>query len=314
LTDPVDTAAALALWRETEGGRATLINLSENHTFRVDGGAAPVILRLHRPGYQTRQAIESELAWLAAIGRDAALPVPRPLPGRDGRLLQEPAPDRFAVLFAMEPGTEPAPDGDLVPLFRTLGDFAARAHSHVEAWQPPAGFIRPVWDASAILNADGLWSDWRVAPHVSGAARTTLDRLEQRLRDDLAAYGTGAGRFGLIHADMRLANLLVDGDRVTLIDFDDCGFGWFMYDFAAALSFIETSPQAPHLRRAWCDGYTAIRPLSADDLAIIDAMVLLRRMALLAWIGSHGETDLAQAHADNFAADTAELAERYLDN
>ncbi len=39
---------------------------------------------------------------------------------------------------------------------------------------------------------------------------------------------------------MRLANLLIDGDRVTLIDFDDCGFGWFMYDFAAAISFFET--------------------------------------------------------------------------
>jgi Ser/Thr protein kinase RdoA (MazF antagonist) len=99
---------------------------------------------------------------------------------------------------------------------------------------------------------------------------------------------------------------------VTLIDFDDCGFGWFMYDFAAAISFHEDDPQAPALLRRWLAGYEQVRALSAEDVAIIDAMVLLRRMALLAWIGSHGETELARSHADDFARVTAKLAGPYL--
>ena len=41
-------------------------------------------------------------------------------------------------------------------------------------------------------------------------------------------------------------------------------------------------------------------------------MVLLRRMALLAWIGSHGETDLARSQADHFAEGTAQLGAAYL--
>jgi Ser/Thr protein kinase RdoA (MazF antagonist) len=132
------------------------------------------------------------------------------------------------------------------------------------------------------------------------------------LRLDLAAYGRTAQNFGLIHADMRLANLLVDGEQVTLIDFDDCGFCWFMYDFAAAISFFEDSPQVPALRARWLAGYARIRALSPADIGMIDTMILLRRMALLAWIGSHGETELAKAHAQNFARVTAELAARYL--
>jgi Ser/Thr protein kinase RdoA (MazF antagonist) len=111
---------------------------------------------------------------------------------------------------------------------------------------------------------------------------------------------------------MRLANLLVEGGRVTLIDFDDCGFGWFMYDFAAAISFHERDTQAPVWRRRWLAGYRRVRALSAADLAALDTMILLRRMALLAWIGSHGETELAQAQAPRFAAATAELALPYL--
>ena len=140
-----------------------------------------------------------------------------------------------------------------------------------------------------------------------------LTALDLRLRADLAVYGEGRDRFGLIHADMRLANLLVDGAGVTLIDFDDCGFSWFLYDFAAAISFFEDSSKIPELQRRWLGGYEGIRPLTPEDRAMIDAMVLLRRMALLAWIGSHHETDLAKAHAERFAAVTAQLAAPYLD-
>jgi Ser/Thr protein kinase RdoA (MazF antagonist) len=313
---PSEVDSWLDYWAETAGGRATLVNHSENHTFRIAAPGGRYFLRVHRPGYQSATAIESELAWLTALRRETDLPVPRPLPGRDGRLLQqlaagEGAP-RHAVLFAAEPGREPTPADDLAALFETLGRYAATAHRQAESFRPPAGFIRQRWDAGAILDAGGLWGDWRIAPHVEGRVAAVLAGLDAALRAELAAYGDAADRFGLIHADMRLANLLVDGDRVTLIDFDDCGFGWFMYDFAAAVSFHEDDPQAGEWRTRWLAGYEAVRPLAAADRVVLDAMVLLRRMALLAWIGSHHETELAQAHADDFAAGTARLAGKYL--
>lgn len=309
--DSPDVDACLELWNETRGGRAKLINLSENHTYRIDGtDGLRHILRVHRPGYQTLAAIRSELAWVAAL-RKTGLPLPRVLPGRDGEFVQNAA-GRFAVLFAFEEGREPHPEEDLTALFGTLGGFAAAAHRHVQAWTPPPGFERPHWTETAILDAEGLWGDWRQAPGLAAGTRRTLDELDARLRQVLRSYGRGPDRYGLIHADMRLANLLVGGGRVTLIDFDDCGFGWFLYDLAASLSFIETTPQAATLKRSWIEGYTASRALSADDLEMVDAMVLLRRMALLAWIGSHGETELAALHRDRFAAETAALAEAWM--
>ncbi len=112
---------------------------------------------------------------------------------------------------------------------------------------------------------------------------------------------------------MRLANLLVDGEKVTLIDFDDCGFGWFGYDFAAAVSFYETAPEVPAWRQAWLSGYRRLRHFGEEDEALLEAFVLLRRMALLAWIGTHAETPLAQSLVRDFAPDTARLAAPYLD-
>jgi Ser/Thr protein kinase RdoA (MazF antagonist) len=309
--------SALHLWAETAEGTARLLNHSENHTFLVENAAGQAFsLRVHRPGYQSRASIQSELAWLQALRRDTGLPVAEPIPGRDGQLLQAfKQPDgqpRLAVLFAFAAGQEPRPDGDLEELFVTLGGFAARMHQQVIAWQQPAGFVRQLWSAETILAADGLWGDWRIAPGVTPPIRSVLDRLDTALRRDLAAYGTAPERFGLIHADMRLGNLLVDGDAVTLIDFDDCGFCWFAYEFAAAISFHETHASVPGLKAAWLKGYCAIRSLSAIDIAAMETMVLLRRMALLAWVGSHNETNLAQTHAPGFAEGTAQLAELYL--
>lgn len=299
----------LELWHETVGGRATLINLSENHTYRIDAPQGTSVLRLHRPGYQSEASICSELAWLQALSRDTSLPVVRPLPGRNGALVQQVAPGRHAVLFAFEAGSEP-PAGS-PELFAALGQFAAIAHLHAGAWVPPPGFVRPRWTAETMLPPDGLWGDWRLAPGIA-PVRSLLDETEAALVAALSAYGTGADRFGLIHADMRLANLLADGEQLHLLDFDDCGFGWFVYDLAAALSFIETDPEVPAWQQAWLEGYRALRPLTETDMAIIPAMILLRRMVLLAWIGSHAETDLARSQAPHFAAGTAELARRWL--
>lgn len=301
----------LSLWAETQEGRAVLVNHSENHTFRVDSPMGRFSLRLHRPGYQSGPSIESELAWMAALHRQTGLPIPRPIHGTDGKLLQDIG-GRYAVLFEHVTGTEPQSADDLEPLFETLGGFAARMHLHAEQWTPPAGFTRQVWSAGHILDPDGLWGDWRTAPGVDSRLHPVLDRLDNELRRRLAAYGSGEGRFGLIHADMRLGNVLVDGERVNLIDFDDCGFCWFAYDFAAAVSFHETLPIVPALKAAWLRGYLPLRPLDEADIAIMDVMVLLRRMALLAWTGSHAETKLAQTHMDGFAEGTAELAGRLL--
>lgn len=113
---------------------------------------------------------------------------------------------------------------------------------------------------------------------------------------------------------MRLANLLVHRNETRLIDFDDCGFGWLMYDFAAAISFIEDDPRISDLKSAWLHGYQTVRHLSFEDIDEVGTFVMLRRIALLAWIGSHIDAPEPQSLAPGFAEVTAQLGKMWLEN
>ncbi len=127
------------------------------------------------------------------------------------------------------------------------------------------------------------------------------------------AYGTGQDTFGLIHADLRLANLMVEGDRLTAIDFDDCGFGWWAYDLASALSFIETDARLPELIAQWVEGYSRVALLRREDRVMIPSLIFLRRVLLTAWLSTRADSDTAQAlGGPDYTMGTLELAERYL--
>jgi Ser/Thr protein kinase RdoA (MazF antagonist) len=111
---------------------------------------------------------------------------------------------------------------------------------------------------------------------------------------------------------MRLANLLLDGLKIKVIDFDDCGFSWLLYDCATAVSFFEHKAEVPALLDAWARGYRRWLELAPDDELEIPTFVMLRRLLLVAWIGSHAETDLAKSMGEQYTDDTMPLCDRYL--
>lgn len=305
-------------WGVSPQTTVRLLTISENATFRADDPArdAPLILRVHRPGYHDRTEIESELAWIEALRADGVVATPEPLRTAQGARLAAFDHDgalRHVAAFAFMSGREPDAGAGLAAGFGRLGEISARLHGHARRWTPPPGFARKTWNFETTIGAAPHWGDWRASLGLRPEGAAILERCAAGLRDRLAAYGAGRERFGLIHADLRLANLLAEDDRLGVIDFDDCGFGWFVYDFAAAVSFLEHEPWIPDLAAAWVEGYRRTAPLSDEDAAMIPAFVMLRRMMLTAWIASHAETPTAQdAGLSAYTEGTVTLAERYL--
>jgi Ser/Thr protein kinase RdoA (MazF antagonist) len=280
----------LPQWGLTPATRLTLLSVSENATYRADDPEreAPVILRVHRPHYHSRAEIDSELMWIDALRESGTVATPAPLATLDGRRIAafdhrgEP---RHVAAFAFMRGREPVPTAALVDGFELLGQVSARLHAHARRWQPPAGFVRKHWTWETTLGPRPHWGPWQAAAGLDAAGIALIERASADIRARLDAYGRGADRYGLIHADLRLA---------------------------AAGTFLDHEPFVRDLQDAWFRGYRRVAPVTAADEAMMPVFVMLRRILLTAWGASHAETPSGASMGAAYTAGTLEMAERYL--
>jgi Ser/Thr protein kinase RdoA (MazF antagonist) len=323
MSDALLELAKLAMHRYElpDGLSVKLINLSENATYKIEAPSGKRwALRIHRDGYHSHEAITSELAWLMDLRARDVVVTPKPVVGLNGEIIQSvlhPAlgTSRRIVLSEWETGEEPGIGQDLAKPFEILGEVTARMHAHSKTWVRPAQFQRPTWNFATSLGDDKPhWGRWRDGMGVTAEKAKLFARTVNLIEKRLQVFGQSNERFGLIHCDLRLANLLIDQKTVKVIDFDDCGFSWYMYDAATPVSFYEHEAQVPALIDAWKVGYRKAAVLSRQDENEIPTFVMLRRLLLVAWIGSHAETDLAKSMGLPYTEGTVALCEDYLKN
>jgi len=311
-------AAAIGLYDLSPDAVVERINVSENTTYRVNdaGRGRRYALRVHRLAYQSAEAIAAELAWVDALRAAGVVETAGAVAARDGSRVVSVRVDGLAdqrnvVLFEWLDGT--APDAEDVASFRRLGAICARLHLHARSWRRPAAFTRPTWDCDQFIGPQGRAGRWQDGLGMGREELALLSRLEDTIRRRLEIYGRGRDRFGLTHNDLRIANLLVDGDRTYVIDFDDCGDSWYMNDWATAVSLIEHHTRLPAMQEAWVEGYRSVASLSREDEAELPTFVMLSRLFFVAWVGSHHTwaPEAAELGAD-YTVGMCDLAEAYL--
>lgn len=295
------------------GATVSLLSFSENGVFLAETTDTKVIVRVHRPGYHSRQEVESELMWMDSIQTTSNIQTPDVRSALDGSKVAEVDLDgdvRLVDVLEFMPGLT-ADSEDAGISFEDLGALTAALHDQVQSWKPPRDFVRFRWDLDSMLGKNRRWGDWRDVPGVTLSHRELLGVAEEIVRQRLTAFGTGPDRFGLVHSDLRMSNVLVNNGSITVIDFDDCGWSWFLTDLAAVLTFIESTPEAPSIVRRWLTGYLTVRPLDDAAMAEIPTFVMLRRLTVLGWLGTHPESEVARSSLHEYIKDTVEMAFRY---
>ncbi|MBF4550833.1 MULTISPECIES: phosphotransferase enzyme family protein [unclassified Pseudoclavibacter] len=296
-----------------------LISVSENASYLVELAGQPIgVVRLQQPGYQEGEGqLRSEMLWVEAIRDSGCAEVPSPIPGADGQVTQSiPSPDGMAlkaVYFEHVRGSILQDVEDATPWFTELGQITARLHDHARSWRRPAGFDRFTWGLPDLLGSTARWGDWRRAS-LTPAQLDQLERAEMSALSLVQAAPAGWQDWGLVHSDLRPTNVIRDGERLIVIDFDDSGFSWFLYDFASALTFQEHKPEARVMARNWIDGYRSEGRLTDAQLELGCALSMVRTLTMLGWSTTHrdealppdlqggGVIDAALFTADRFLA------------
>ena len=261
-----------------------LIGARENRVYEMSLGSARAALRLHRTAYQTGAAIRAEIDWCAALA-DAGLPVASPVPTPAGARLVRLSTGRHASVTSWVEGAPLGENGvalaqpvaTQIDLHHRLGHLLARIHAATDA-NPPAPFPRPVRDIAGLTGEAPVWGRFWEHPAAGEDDRAILREARAFLRDRLMSLK--APDLGPIHADLLRENVLVGEDTLSLIDFDDCGTGFRLYDLGTAMVQNDDEPARDDLRDALIAGYASLRPA---DAASVDLMTLARGCASVGW-------------------------------
>lgn len=300
---------------------AKMIVLSENATYMVkykDSDEPAGVLRVSRPGYHTLSELESEMKWLRQINDYTPLIVANPINGSDGKPVQlikgEDGNVYYCVICDYLPGSEPDESNPekIVRDFEMLGETTAYLHRQASIWNGTKTIDRMEWTYDNIIGDTAAWGRWQDFEGMTPEAEEFLEEACKIIKRRLARYGRNPNNWGLIHADLRLANILVENDTIKVIDFDDCGMGWYLQDLASSVSFIEHKEIVPDLINAWLRGYKKIMPFTDTDFEEIDTFILMRRLQLMAWLASHKESGPVAELSVEYLAGTLGLAERYI--
>ncbi len=316
--------AALGRW-DLDAADLVLVAHRENAVFKVHARDASYALRVHRPGYHDDAALESELAWVRALSEDG-VEVPAIVPASGGELFVTIRADGIAGpvrvdLFEWIDG-EPlavgarhgkaADPGWVRDQWGRLGALAAALHAHAAGWRPPAGFVRHAWDEHGLAGREPLWGRFWELPSLDREQRALLIAARDRLFAELAALPKTPGAYGLIHADLLPENVLVCGDRLRVIDFDDCGYGWHLFEIVTALYAVEDEPWHGDACDAFLAAYRARRPLDDAALARLPLFFLARALTDVGWMHTRAETENARRSTAARVASACALAEDYL--
>ncbi len=280
----------------------SLVCHSENVSFRVSthGDETDYVLRLHRPGYNSLEELESERAWAAAL-RDAGVPVPESRPTPEGQhfcLVDIPGVDeqRYAGLTTWLKGAPLSRvlrenEVDRAHIFHSIGELAASVHNQAARWEEPPGFTRPRLDLDGLLGEAPRWGRFWKHMDLSATESELLLRARETARATLQDYGESGDNFSLVHADLDSGNIIYDGRDLALIDFDDAAYGWHMYDLASALINVWYAPDFDTLSTNLLDGYRKHRPLGNRDIEMLPVFLLVRGMVTIGWFRQRPEHD-----------------------
>ena len=317
---------ALPLWNIASDSPLSPIKLRENSVFRVFDRVAneDLVVRVHRAGYHGDAELRSEWQWIAAL-REFGVLTPSLRYSGNGHMFEivhapeVPEPRQVDIvdwiegeqLGSMEEGLQGSAE-EIRARFETVGQVMAKMHNQAERWQTPQEFTRHAWDIDGLIGEQPFWGRFWELPALSAGQRDTMQAVRERLRADLTALGQMPGQYGLIHADLLLENILVNGRDIRVIDFDDCGYGWYLFDFATSIIFLHGSEHFDMATQALRIGYRQHRPLTDAQMAWLPVLLMARATTYLGWMHTRAETDTAREMTPYIIELVLNLAQDYL--
>jgi Ser/Thr protein kinase RdoA (MazF antagonist) len=249
-------AVVIKLW-QGDPDSEHFIGDAANYVFSFIKSGKTYYLRLTPGAQRTKAQIEAELDFIAYLNR-AGASVSQPVRSINGRLIEETKVSErlyFASVFEEAEGERfrydsANPDKEH---FRLRGKILGQIHMLSRGYVPSGSFPRFKWNEDRLLTGIN-----RFLPETE----TVVWREFLKLKEILEHYPQSDENFGLIHGDFGETNYRFLNDKMTVFDFDDCCYHWFLYDVAVSVYPHGWRREGRQLLDWLLEGYAEKMPLA----------------------------------------------------
>jgi Ser/Thr protein kinase RdoA (MazF antagonist) len=264
------------------------IKYSSNAIFKItDCSDKKYILRISPAHFHTKNAMLEEFEWLNSILKSTKLSVPKPVHNHAGEdIVEHQHPGiseiRYCALFEWIEGRH---------FWKAINEKYAYHVGALTAQLEKSGQgikskHRIYWNAEGLVGT--TQPRYTNLEQLTGVPHEQNEIIKMARRCAYAKLKEYEHRhpekLGLIHEDLNPNNIIIMKGRYSVIDFDDCGVGFYGYDLAAPLFAFEyltedeKKKDFSSLKEALYQGYADYIPLTQEDIDMIPYFLLVRKL------------------------------------
>lgn len=257
---------------------------SHNEIFRITN-KKEFILRIASESHRSKQDTLNEIDFLLFL-KGKGVSVSAPITGLNGEYVYEVSEDNkkwIVSAFEIAKGEDfRTRSNDTDIRFYEAGRMLGKIHKYSKIFSPSNQTPRRQWyEGQHIAKASNLFEKYNYKLKVKfDEFMYQMNKLQQTNNS-----------YGLIHGDYLFSNYLFNGDDITVIDFDECEYSWFVYDIAVCMYYylIGSDPtklsskieEAEKLLYNLISGYTKENHIDVSWITNINLFFKLREYVLM---------------------------------
>jgi len=269
----------------------------ENYVYEGQKDGISYILRLTHSSHRNTNMVLGELDWINFLSTNGVM-VSKSLPSCSGNLAEEiyVEADYFIVTLFEKAEGKLLDSNDSrewsADIFKAWGNIIGKMHKATKKYEVPNDKIkRPQWNEDDLLDLEKYIPKDHI--HIIEIGNKLLNYFDTLPKDKDC--------YGLIHTDIHAGNFFVHNEKITVFDFDDCSYQWFISDIAIALYYSvwsccddktteEKKQFSQQFLQAFLDGYNLENKLNQFWINQIPYFLKLRDLNLYAVL--HKKWDL----------------------
>ena len=209
-----------------------LLDSFESIIYEFEREGNGFVLRIGHSFRKSEALIQGEVDWINHLAR-GGVSVARAIPSENGKLVEvidDSQGGQFLVTaFIKAKGQQPWVAGWTSTRYENYGRLIGKMHALAVDYRPVPAWQRPEWNDASMQFIEMYLPKSEVIAHQK--YRSVLEHIHSLPKDNAS--------YGLIHQDAHQNNFFIDAaGALTLFDFDDCAYSWFINDIAIVLFYI----------------------------------------------------------------------------